>query len=83
MPRRHFTPTQWKVTLPETLAARVEHRLGNLSGGAVAYGARSALISALLNNWLRDQTGLSLIPVPKPDDPNLITKLENLRDTTE
>ena len=81
MPRRHFTPTQWKVTLPEQLAARVEHRLGNISAGKVAYGARSALISALLQNWLLQLDQRPTLTIPSPSDPDLVTKLETIRDT--
>lgn len=80
MPRRSFTPTQWKVTVPEVVAGRIEKALGNLNGTKPIYGARSALISLLLQNWLRERDGQPLLSIPAPNDPNLITKLEELRD---
>lgn len=83
MPRRQFHPVQWKVTVPETVAARVEMRLGNLSTGKVMYGARSALIQLLLQNWLREHDGQPLIKIPEPTSPNLVEQLENLRDNAQ
>lgn len=73
MPRIRTKPVTWKLTIDETLAARVELTLANLSAGRPQYGARSALISALLRQWLQPSDPLV---VPGPQDPNLIAALE-------
>ena len=71
MPRIKSKAISWKLTLDEGLAAQIELRLANLSEGKPIYGARSALVTLLLHNWLDGKTS-----VPAPNDPNLSTKLE-------
>lgn len=47
-----YRVTQWKINLRESIAARVELRLSNISGTGPQYGARSKLIETLLSDWL-------------------------------
>lgn len=71
MPRIKSKAISWKLTLDEGLAAQIELRLANLSEGKPIYGARSALVTFLLHNWLDGKTA-----VPQPNDPDLSLKLE-------
>jgi hypothetical protein len=71
LPRIKTKPVQWKLTIDETLAARIELKLADLAGGKPLYGARSALISFLLRDWL---AGTNL--APSANNPNLILALE-------
>lgn len=71
MPRIKSKAISWKLTLDEGLAAQIELRLANLSEGKPIYGARSALVTLLLHNWLDGKT-----QVPAHNDPNLSAKLE-------
>lgn len=47
---------RWKITLPESLAARVELRLPpNHHNTAPGYGVRAKLIEQLLQEWVEEQ----------------------------
>lgn len=52
MPRIKTKAITWKLTIDQTLAAQIELRLADLSRGRPIYGARSALVSHLLREWL-------------------------------
>lgn len=71
MPRIKSKAISWKLTLDEGLAAQIELRLANLTEGKPIYGARSALVTLLLHQWLDGRT-----LIPQPNDPDLLTKLE-------
>ena len=46
---------QWKLYLPETIAAEVELLLLDPLRDRVKYGARNELVEKLLRKWLEDQ----------------------------
>lgn len=48
-------PVKRQISLPETLAARVELALFDPVRGRREYGALSQLIESLLREWLRNQ----------------------------
>lgn len=56
MPPRKLDPViEWKLTIPESLAARVEFQIFDPVRGKSKYGARSALINRLLAKWVEEQ----------------------------
>lgn len=46
------TPIQWKISLPREVAASVEEELFDPIMGRATYGARSRLVTHLLDEWL-------------------------------
>lgn len=69
MPRRNNPDLirNWNVALPATLAGRMEFVLTDEITKKPIYGARTKLISALLDRWLEEQKGtpdenLPLVP---------------------
>lgn len=75
MPRR-LDPNRdlrkdWKVSIPATLAGRVEFALHDRITQQTKYGARNRLLSALLSRWLAEQSGTPpdrLPPVPSIEE---------------
>lgn len=59
MPRKPLTdrPTEWKLSIPSSLAARIELRLVDPLTGKPKHGARSRLVNELLRAWLSQQLG--------------------------
>lgn len=57
MPRLPSTEmrTEWKISLPATLAAAVEFLLLDAGSMKSRYGARSALLTDLLRKWVAEQ----------------------------
>lgn len=49
-------PTEWKVSLPTSIAAKVELLLTDPYTGKPEHGARSRLLTALLTQWLEEQS---------------------------
>lgn len=47
--------TEWKISLPATLAAEIEILLLDAAKGKARYGARSALITSLLRQFVAQQ----------------------------
>lgn len=66
MPRRHNSELtiEWKLSMPATLAGRVEHVLGDPVTGKPIYGVRNKLLTMLLDRWLAEQsdTAPELLP---------------------
>lgn len=57
---RPFNPdlsTPWKISMPATLAGKVEYVLLDPIHSKPIYGSRNKLIVALLERWLAEQTG--------------------------
>jgi metal-responsive CopG/Arc/MetJ family transcriptional regulator len=48
-------PVRWEVSLPTSLAAEVELHIFDPVRRTQAFGARSALVSRLLREWLEQQ----------------------------
>jgi len=48
-------PIEWKVSIPQSIAAPVELILTDALTGKPKHGARSKLIAELLNHWLVSQ----------------------------
>lgn len=48
-----YRSVEWTVNIPETIAAKVALILHDPVRGKPAHGARSALITQLLTEWLR------------------------------
>lgn len=46
------TPVQWKISLPPEVAASVEEELFDPVMGRATYGARSRLVTHLLDQWI-------------------------------
>lgn len=60
MPRRGDEPyVQWKITLPASLAARVEIQLMNPTFGKPHYGSRARLVEELIRLWLSGDVQIS------------------------
>jgi hypothetical protein len=51
-PPRTFRVVNWKVQVPETTAGPIELLLCNPLTGRPQYGARGALVTRLLDEWL-------------------------------
>lgn len=58
----------WKVCLPATLAGTVELYLFDSIHKKPLYGARSKLISELLEKWVSEQKRLALAAQPNPEN---------------
>ena len=72
---RPFNPDlirPWKITIPATLAGRVEFALMDRITNKPIYGARNKLISALLTRWLAEQGGDPAPPVPSLEELRLL-----------
>jgi hypothetical protein len=54
----------WKITLPATLAGRVEYMLLSPIHQKPIYGARARLVESLLEYWVSLQSGS--VPAPLP-----------------
>ena len=63
----------WKISMPATLAGRIEYVLLDQITGKPKYGARNTLIVALLERWLAEQQ------TPQPDYLPRVPSLEELR----
>jgi hypothetical protein len=50
----------WKITLPATLAGRIEFIFLDPIHGKPRYGARNELLTRLLSQWLDSDEGRSL-----------------------
>lgn len=48
-------PVEWKVTIPTSVAQRVEIALVDPARGKPRFGARAQLITQLLREWLARQ----------------------------
>ena len=48
-------PVEWKISIPQSIAAPVELILSDPLTGKPKHGARSRLLAELLNNWLAGQ----------------------------
>lgn len=58
---------KWKITLPATLAGRVEYMLISPISQKPIYSARARLVRALLEDWVARESGASITerpPVP-------------------
>lgn len=68
MPRRldpdRDLSKDWKISLPATLAGRIEYALMDSITHKPVYGARNRLIAALLDKWLWEQRGDATRPPP-------------------
>lgn len=62
-------PTEWKVSLPSSVAAQVELRLVDPLTGRPRHGARAKLITRLLRGWLNTETGPQGTATPAPKEP--------------
>lgn len=60
----------WKLSMPATLAGKIEFALLDPITGRTKYGARNTLVVKLLERWLAEQQG---------DKPPEIPTLEELR----
>ena len=49
-------PTEWKVSIPTSVAARIELLLSDALTGKPKHGARARLITTLLTEWLATQS---------------------------
>lgn len=58
---------RWKLVVPATLAGRIESMLIDAIHQKPIYGARTKLVSALLEEWVARQAGT----VPLPPIPSL------------
>ena len=58
----------WKIAMPATLAGRIEYALLDRITGKPKYGARNALIAALLERWLAEQVGNDIPHVPSLEE---------------
>ena len=54
-PRNIDTPQQIAVNVPQSIIERVDLLLTDPNTGRLHYGARSALITDLLRQWLAEQ----------------------------
>lgn len=54
----------WKVSLPATLAGRVEFMLRDPIHNKALYGARAELLEKLLEWWIARESGTTLPHVP-------------------
>ncbi len=66
-------PVDWKISIPESLAATVSLILSDPLTGRPKHGARSRIIVGLLREWLEAQkkSGIRLsgeTPEPLPED---------------
>jgi metal-responsive CopG/Arc/MetJ family transcriptional regulator len=58
VPKKITEPyVQWKISVPGTLAARVEMLLFDPTHQKPGYAKRSQLITDLLSRWIAEQTG--------------------------
>jgi hypothetical protein len=48
-------PVEWKISIPQSVAAPVELLLTDAFTGKPKHGARAKLITELLTNWLEEQ----------------------------
>jgi len=69
VPRRHNSELtiEWKLSMPATLAGRIEHVLLDPVTNKPIYGVRNRLLTSLLERWLAEQTETPdalLPPVP-------------------
>ena len=67
---RPFNPDltkNWKISLPATLAGTVEFYLFDPLHKKPLYGSRARLITALLEEWVKEQKRLG--PHPHPFNP--------------
>ena len=55
-PKLTDRPTRWSISIPQSVAARVELILSDPARGNFRYGSRSDLCTALLREWLANQT---------------------------
>jgi len=71
MPRRHSSELtiEWKLSMPATLAGRIENVLGDPVTGKPIYGIRTQLLTLLLERWLAEQRG---------DIPELLPKIPTI-----
>lgn len=53
--RKRFADTrkEWKISIPESVAAKIELLLADPLTGKTKHGARSRLIVGLLQDWLK------------------------------
>ena len=58
-PKLADPPTEISVSIPTTLLAKVDLYLFDPLRSRVAYGARSRLITQLLNGWVSDREALA------------------------
>lgn len=49
-------PTEWKISIPTSVAAAVELILTDPLTGKPRHGARAKLITQLLSQWLKEQS---------------------------
>ena len=54
-PRHADPPVEWRINIPESLAAQVNLKLWDPDRHAIRYGARSRLITHLLEIWLEHE----------------------------
>lgn len=64
--RQRYHPERITVSLPLDLRARLDLALRPITLSRAPYGARSALISGLLELWLRDPSIFSLPHIEEP-----------------
>ena len=55
---------KWKLSMPATLAGRIEYLLLDQITKKPIYSARQRLVSALLERWLWDQSDKPTSPPP-------------------
>jgi len=63
----------WKLSMPATLAGRIEFALLDPITGKTKYGSRNTLIVKLLERWLAEQQD------PPPEDLPTVPTIEELR----
>lgn len=54
-PRHEVRPHDWKLSVPQDLAAEVDLLLWDPVAQKPRYGGRSALVTQLLRRWLSEQ----------------------------
>ena len=64
---------KWKLSMPATLAGRIEYLLLDPITKKPIYSARQRLVSALLERWLWDQSDTAVAPAPQ------VPSIEELR----
>ena len=63
-PKHSDPPVEWRVNVPESLAAQIELLLFDPVRNTIRYGGRSRLITALLREWAEKQRR----PIPSEVD---------------
>jgi hypothetical protein len=73
MPRRAKSELtiEWKLSMPATLAGRIENVLGDPVTGKPIYGVRNRLLVMLLDHWLAQQSNPDSPPELLPEIPTI------------